>query len=216
VIRAAEPDIVALQEVDQRTKRSDRVAQADELGKLTGMHVVFGGNINFEDGRYGNAVLSRLPIRRHESHRLPRLDDGEQRGVLEVEIGTRAGALLVLATHLDHRRDERERLASAEAINEIISKRGNAPALLIGDLNAVPNSKVMTTFAKHWQRANEQVLPTIPVERPARQIDYVLFRPANRWKVLETHVLDEAIASDHRPLLAVLELASGEATTESE
>ena len=53
-------------------------------------------------------------------------------------------------------------------------------------------------------------MPTIPVREPARQIDYVLFRPAERWKVIETKVLDEPVASDHRPLLAVLELRASE------
>jgi endonuclease/exonuclease/phosphatase family metal-dependent hydrolase len=47
----------------------------------------------------------------------------------------------------------------------------------------------------------------VPVRTPLRQIDYVLFRPATAWKVIDVRVLDEAVASDHRPLLAVLELA---------
>jgi hypothetical protein len=34
----------------------------------------------------------------------------------------------------------------------------------------------------------------------------VLFRPAERWEALETRVLDEAVASDHRPIFAILEL----------
>jgi endonuclease/exonuclease/phosphatase (EEP) superfamily protein YafD len=32
----------------------------------------------------------------------------------------------------------------------------------------------------------------------------VLVRPADRWQVVEVRVLEEPIASDHRPLLAVL------------
>jgi endonuclease/exonuclease/phosphatase (EEP) superfamily protein YafD len=38
----------------------------------------------------------------------------------------------------------------------------------------------------------------------------VLFRPAKRWAVVETKVLEEAVASDHRALLAVLKLLPGE------
>jgi endonuclease/exonuclease/phosphatase family metal-dependent hydrolase len=59
-----------------------------------------------------------------------------------------------------------------------------------------------------WKNTADQPLPTIPVEKPARQIDYVLVRPANRWKVVETRVLDETVASDHRALLVVLEEAA--------
>jgi endonuclease/exonuclease/phosphatase family metal-dependent hydrolase len=208
VIRAVEADIVALQEVDQRVRRSRGVDQPAELGWLSGMRAVFGQNIPLEGGGYGNAVLSRLPIVRHKNHPLPNVDAGEQRGVLEIELeppGDRQ-PLVILATHLDHRRDDRERLASAKAIGELASAYLERPMLLIGDLNATPDSAVMAEFHKTWKRANDEILPTIPVARPARQIDYVLLRPAERWRVIEVKVLDEPLASDHRPILAVLEL----------
>ena len=44
-----------------------------------------------------------------------------------------------------------------------------------------------------------------PTGRPRFRGDYVLYRPAACWRVLETSVLDERVASDHRPVLAVLE-----------
>lgn len=214
VILSVEPDLVALQEVDQRATRSNSVDQPAELARLTKMHVVFGGNIDLQGGRYGNAVLSRLPIRRHENHKLPNFEMGEQRGVLEVEIElpTREGEapaeppILLFATHLDHRPKDEERLASAQAINELLKMHCDRPALLAGDLNAVRASRVLAEFGRAWQHTSEQGLPTIPVDRPARQIDFVMFRPAARWKAIETKVLDEAVASDHRAILAVVEL----------
>jgi endonuclease/exonuclease/phosphatase family metal-dependent hydrolase len=139
---------------------------------------------------------------------LPNIDAGEQRGVIEVQIklADGHGEVLFFATHLDHRPGERERLASAEAINELAARNGNQPALLAGDLNATPDSKTLAKLASQWNRANEQPMATIPVGRPARQIDFVLYRPPDRWKVVEVKVLDEALASDHRAILAVLEL----------
>ena len=88
VIKQADPDLVALQEVDQKVKRSGQIDQPAELARLTGLHVVFGGNLPLEGGEYGNAVLSRFPIKRHENHSLPRTDGGEQRGVLGSRIGS--------------------------------------------------------------------------------------------------------------------------------
>jgi hypothetical protein len=38
----------------------------------------------------------------------------------------------------------------------------------------------------------------------------VLFRPADRWRSLEVRVLDEAVASDHRAIFALLELGERE------
>src|SRR5688500_8381796 len=50
IIRAAEPDVVALQEVDRKTRRASGVDQAAELGKLTDMHVEFGNAMNYSGG----------------------------------------------------------------------------------------------------------------------------------------------------------------------
>jgi endonuclease/exonuclease/phosphatase family metal-dependent hydrolase len=210
VIKSVDPDLVSLQEVDRGTQRTNRVDQPVELGRLTGMNVVFGGNIRFQGGDYGNAVLSRLPILRHENHLLPRFDEGEQRGVLEVEVELPdgAGTLLFLATHLDHRAADRERIASAKAINQLVADNPRRPAVLAGDLNAVPDSETLRQFETTWTCANEKELPTFPVTEPTRQIDYILFQPAERWRVVEVRVLDEAVASDHRAIFAVLELLS--------
>ena len=210
VIRNAEPDLVSLQEVDRKLERTGSVDQAAELGQMTQMEAVFGGNIPLPGGDYGNAVLSRLPIRRQENHKLPRFNNGEQRGVLElaIDVPGNPSPLLLMATHLDHRTDDAERLASAKAINEMLAELPRRPALLVGDLNAIPDSRVMSEFATAWTRSNDQVLLTIPVVTPKRQIDYIFFRPTDRWKVLEAKVIDEQVASDHRPILAVLELQS--------
>jgi endonuclease/exonuclease/phosphatase family metal-dependent hydrolase len=173
------------------------------------MHMAFGGNFIFQGGDYGNVVLSRWPIKAQKNHKLPSFDNGEPRGVLEAEIALseKRGAITLLATHFDHRADERERIASAKTVLDLPLRH---PALLAGDLNAPPESKTLEILSEQWKRANEQILPTIPVTKPARQIDYVLFTPASRWKLVEAKVLDEAVASDHRGLLAVLELIDEE------
>jgi endonuclease/exonuclease/phosphatase family metal-dependent hydrolase len=214
VIKSVKPDLVALQEVDQGTERTDKVDQAAQLARLTGLDGVFGGNIRHQGGDYGNAVLSRLPIRRHQNHSLPSFDDGEQRGVLqvEVELPDEHGTLLFLATHLDHRPGDRERLASARAIYALLAESKRRPAVLAGDLNDVPDSETLGELGRAWNRANQKVLPTIPVDQPTRQIDFILFRPAGCWKAVEVRVLDEAVASDHRAILAVLELSPTETT----
>jgi endonuclease/exonuclease/phosphatase family metal-dependent hydrolase len=207
VITESKADLVALQEVDRKAARTKSVDQPAELARLTGLHVAFGGNIELQGGDYGNAVLSRFPIRRHENHKLPCFENGEQRGVLDVEIEwpDSTSRLRLLATHLDHRRDDRERVASAQAINALV-QQAELPVLLAGDLNDVSGSSALVEFGKSWARSNAQPLPTIPVNKPTRQIDFVLSRPTGRWHAVETRVLDEAVASDHRAILAILEL----------
>jgi len=206
VILSVEPDLVALQEVDCNTKRTEFVDQPAELARLTNMAVIFGDNIPYQGGRYGNAVLSRFPVIGSENHPLQSFYDGEQRGVLEVEVElpNNLPSLLLFATHLDYRANSPERIVSARQINALIASRGGRPALLVGDLNADPWSCAMREFSKQWKRSNRRVLPTYPADMPCKQIDYVMFHPANRWRVIETRVLRETIASDHRPILAVL------------
>jgi endonuclease/exonuclease/phosphatase family metal-dependent hydrolase len=218
VIKSVSPDFVALQEVDQGTARASGVDQPAELARLTGMQVVFGRNIDFEGGGYGTAVLSRLPVKAHSSMKLRSFYEGtddhpEQRGVQIVEIGAPGEAGLVfLCTHLDYRRDERERMASAETINDLAAKYGERLMILAGDLNAVPESRVMREFEKRWMIAGARTqadggapLPlTFPSGEPAKWIDYVLVRPSERWEVVDVRVIEERVASDHRPLLAVL------------
>lgn len=211
VILSVKPDLVALQEVDQKASRSRSVDQPAELARRTKMNVAFGGNIDLQGGKYGNAVLSRFPIVRHQNHLLPNMDDGEQRGVLETEIKIpqMKQSLVLLATHLDHRRGDKERVASAQAINDLIAKHSERPALLAGDLNDVLESDTLTRLETVWTPANGKPLPTIPVATPTKQIDFVLFHPQRRWKIVEVKVLDEAVASDHRAILAILELQPG-------
>ena len=120
--------------------------------------------------------------------------------------------MLFLATHLDHRPGDRERVASAKAINELVAASTIQTAVLAGDLNDLPESKTLREFATTWNRANQKVLSTVPVSQPTKQIDFILLRPTERWKVIEVRVLDEAVASDHRAIFAVLELLSNKTT----
>jgi endonuclease/exonuclease/phosphatase family metal-dependent hydrolase len=219
LLLAVEPHVVALQELDQGTRRAGGVDQPAELAKLTGMQVVFGRNIDFDGGGYGTAVLTKLPVKSHTKVKLksfyaPTKENPEQRGVQILELGDEAeSGLLFLNTHLDYRPPDEERMASAKTINELVAKHGDQPAILAGDLNATPESGPIEELRKQWQIAGMEAeakpssaLPilTFPAEKPDKWIDYVLVRPAEKWEVVEVRVLDEGVVSDHRPLLAVL------------
>lgn len=208
VIQAVTPDVVALQEVDRGVKRSNKVDEPAELGRLTGMRSIFERNIPFEGGDYGNAILSRLPVTSHKNIPLPSHYVGEQRGALVAELTAPDGRtpFRLIATHLDYRSNDGERRDSVKRLEELAGEAPGRPTLLVGDLNSLPDSEVLTLFETNWKRSTPMPLPTFPSDKPSRQIDYVLFRPAARWKVVENRVLDEPVASDHRPLLVVLEL----------
>jgi endonuclease/exonuclease/phosphatase family metal-dependent hydrolase len=206
VIQSVRPDIVALQEVDQHVQRTNGVDQPAELAQSLEMQVVFGANIELQGGHYGNAILSRFPIVEHQNHLLPLTDGGEQRGVLEARIALPriASPLLFLATHFDHRREHQQRIDSVQAIHQLVES-SDVPAILAGDLNATRDSQPLKLLETAWSNVNTTPLPTIPVDAPQRQIDFVLYRPADMWNVIEVKVLDEAVASDHRAIYCELE-----------
>ena len=209
VVNSVKPDLVALQEVDRKTTRARQIDEPAVLAKLTGLQIIFERNIQFQGGGYGNAILSRFPIKSHRNHKMPNHENGEQRGALEAEISLPAGhgTLVFWATHLDHRKDPTERLASAQALEKIVQAKSGLPGILAGDLNATLSSKVLPIFLRDWTNSNGlKPYPTVPVKEPSRQIDFVLYRPQNRWRVQSVKVLPEQVASDHRAILSVLQL----------
>lgn len=201
VIRSVSPDIVSLQEVDKQTKRAKGVDQAKELGRLTGMDHAYCASLPLQGGEYGNAVLSKHPIK--EVTRLPL--PGEPRSALCVRVEmTNKLSFTFIATHLDL--TEKARLESLPLIEKHFHAAPDAPAILAGDLNAHPESTTLLALGKSWKNATDSTgFFSFPSKAPNEQIDFILYRPANAWRVVETQVLNEPVASDHRPILAVLE-----------
>ena len=223
VIRRADADLVALQEVDQLCGRSDRKNQVQELERLTGYYGVFGKAIDFDGGQYGQAILSRWPIKESLVHPLPNVQQPngsmpEQRIVLETIVETDLGTIRLVATHLDHSKKDL-RFEQAQAIDRLLDSPGlqadatsrnpnqSIATILAGDLNDVPESPTLGVFQKRWQMDPKLVgadLASYPSKAPEIRIDYVM--PASdQGLVLESlEVLSEPVASDHRPVLAVL------------
>lgn len=205
VITAAEPHLVALQEVDQETERTGRVNQAAELERLTRLHATFGKAMDYSGGAYGVAVLSRWPVSSVERHPLPAAPDREPRVALTVHVkaGEQGPALEFTSTHLDHGRDEQSRLEQATSLNRLWAT--DQTAILAGDMNAPRDTEVMTILERSWANASADGLPPVsPFERPRLRGDYVLYRPRDQWQVVESQVIDDRVASDHRPVLVVL------------
>ena len=203
-IVAQKPDIVAIQEIDRNTARTQNVDQPAELERLTGMHAVFGKTINLGSGEYGIAILSKYPIKEHKITQLPQLGNREDRGALEATITLDDKTTLLFAcTHFCHQSEER-RTMQAEKINELFAERDGL-VVIAGDFNATPNSKTIETLKAKWSDAtNEQ--PTFSSDNPRSKIDYIFYRPTQMLRVKETRVIEEPVTSDHSPVLSVLEL----------
>ena len=209
VIRGCEADVVAVQEVDRNVPRSQRIDEPRELARLTKLeHFAFGRTIPLSGGEYGNLVLSRFPITDSRVLTFPNTVGAEQRGAVEAEIDSPAGKFRLFATHLDFSRKEageEDRQGAIRLVNERVKASG-VPAVLAGDFNCTPDSLTVKAIRETWLQTNTAEAFTIPVAQPKRQIDFVFVTPKSRWKVSDVKVLDEAVASDHRPILATVEL----------
>ena len=207
IVNSLEPDLVALQEVDNETTRAKGLDLTAELSRRTGMQGIFGKAMDYAGGGYGEAVLCRHPILRTKTNALPHLPDAEPRAALEVHVQLPNGEPVVfIGTHLDHLRDQTSRMMQAGRINELYADC-SLPTILAGDLNAVPGSDPINLLGREWtfvQQVDPQ--PTFPSVDPSRKIDYIMFQPQHRWRVVSSRVIDEKVASDHCPFFAVLEL----------
>ena len=210
VIRRANPDVVALQEVDKGTWRSRGVNQAEELAKLTGLeHHAYFRATRLLGGEYGLAVISRFPV--VDARRLalptPRMD--ESRAVARAVLDVAGTEVSVYVTHLSHLPQRSSvRVEQAQAILRLV-RSDPRPALLMGDLNDAPESPAVLLLRRHlpcvFNRAGEGVATTYPLPFPFSdlRLDYVLasedFTPKRAFVVRER-------ASDHYPIVADLDL----------
>ena len=212
VISSGAPDLVALQEVDEKTERSGGVSQVSELGRLTGLRPVFGEAMPFQGGGYGVAVLSRWPVVTVRNRALPRLvPDREPRTALSVTVRppTGLGDVMFTSTHLDFGRGDSRDL-QAQAINDMLVGDDRTLSILAGDLNSGEDSEVVRIVRQQWR---EIEVPGPTVMNGSGQLifrlDWLFVRPASRWHVREARRLEEMTASDHLPVLAVLEPIAG-------
>jgi endonuclease/exonuclease/phosphatase family metal-dependent hydrolase len=210
VLRALDADVITLQEIDRGVARTGGVDQARALGEMLGMQAHFGDFMPYQGGEYGMAVLSRLPVVGVRNIRLP--DGEEPRTALEVQVvaGDPNGAaeprvVSVVGIHLYMTPEER--LAQADTLSARLDGVDH-PVVLAGDFNSRRGDVVLRSLvdAGWFVLDKEGPSDTYPADDPAREIDFVMLRPASAFEIIEHRVIDELVASDHRPLLVVLRL----------
>lgn len=195
VIAELQPDVVALQELDSMTGRSGQCYQLGELASRTQYHPIFGSAIDYDDGKYGVGILTReepLSVRR-----IP-LPGEEPRVLLMVELEN----YVMACTHLDL--EESERLASVPLIVEQ-AQRWQKPFLLAGDWNDTLGSPLLQEMTKLFTILSGDA-PTYPADEPTECIDYLAVFRTYPVEAMESSVIEEPEASDHRPLMVRVKL----------
>jgi endonuclease/exonuclease/phosphatase family metal-dependent hydrolase len=206
VILATNPDLVALQEVDSVTGRSKGADQLKELAAITGMYTYFVKATDFDGGGYGTGVLSRFPIQNNITLPLPSGKDSEPRaaGIVTVQLPGDS-VIHFVTTHFDAGKRSNDRITQANTLANYF-KTAQTPVIFCGDLNAPPASKEIKILKQVFTDATHQVGPTFPSDTPKVKLDYIFLAPKARWNAGEAKVIEETVASDHRPVICEVEL----------
>ena len=216
VIARYQPDIVALQELDVGRARTEGVDQAHLIARCLEMDFHFHPALHLEEERYGDAILTHLPMRLVKAGTLPGLPGKpflEPRGALWVAIDVHGTQIQVLNTHLGLL--PRERLAQVEALlgpEWLAHPDCRGPVILCGDLNALPASKVCRRLRNRLNDAQiehkrQRPRGTFFGRFPVARIDHVFVDAG--FEVTGIEVPDSELArlaSDHLPLIVEVKL----------
>lgn len=208
LIRQAQPDLVAVQEADRGAERTKRADQPAIYQQVTGLHGWYGPAMPFQGGEYGQMLLSRWPLVEPKVFRLPGTPGSEPRIATTALVDVPGiGRIRWVNAHLDASRADNDRWEQAGALLQEFGRDG-VPTLMGGDFNDTPESRVMQRLlapTSGWEdTAALYPAPTNPANDPRTRIDYILSSPRGRWQVVEAVVLPDAVASDHRPVVATL------------
>lgn len=200
VIINESPDVVAIQELDSMTARSEQKYVLGELAERTQMHGNYVPAISFQGGKYGIGILSREKPLSIKAMSLPGREEKRTLMVAEFE------DYFFACTHLSL--TEEDRLASLEIIKSCVTQSPK-PFFLAGDLNDTPDSKFIKALQEDFQILTNTKKATYPAPEPTETIDYIvaLKSRTDDFAVLSTQVLEEPLASDHRPITAHLRMA---------
>jgi endonuclease/exonuclease/phosphatase family metal-dependent hydrolase len=214
------PDIVALQELDVRRSRTGGVDQAELIAGLLHMDYRFHPAIHLEDERYGDAILSRFPMRLVRAAVLPGIPGTEPRGALWVAIDPGGDVEVnVINTHLGLTALERRMQVQALLGPEWIDHPDcSDPVILCGDFNAIPSSlvcRMLRTRLRDVQLEHETHRPraTFFTRFPMARIDYVFVSPGVGIRDIDVPSGARVrVASDHLPL--IVDLVIGQTSIE--
>jgi endonuclease/exonuclease/phosphatase family metal-dependent hydrolase len=195
VIRAEDPDVVALQELDSATNRSGGKDVLKEIADRCGYHYNYGAAIVYDGGRYGVGVLSKeIPLR---VTNVPLPGKEERRNLEIVEFRK----FVLFASHFSL--TEADRDSTVEIVNREM-RNIRKPIFLAGDFNASPSSAAINRLKdSYWQLLSGEA-PTFPANKPRTCIDYIFALKTRQYRVSRAEVVPDSMASDHRPVIVDL------------
>ena len=207
VIRAIEPDVIALQEVIGAGPHSP--GHAEELGAQLGMGWVMAATRHLRGASFGNVVLSRHPIIHHAQYDLS-WKTCEPRCCQRVDIAFGDDTLHLYNVHLGTAFLERR--YQAGRLSAIVHDRRIAqPKVVLGDFNEWLRGLATTLLTERLQsidlRSHLRRRRTYPGVFPLLHLDHIYYDGRVEVVKLDLPRTRRALmASDHLPLVAELKI----------
>ena len=208
-IRAIDPDIIGLVEVDSGSYRSGNCCQAKIIAEAMGYNYVVATKYSEKSlavkvpvlNRQSNALLTRERIHDHTFHYF---NEGVKRLIIKTELDEAVIFLVHLSLKYRHRQHQLEHLHS-------LVRRTKKEVIVAGDLNTFFGARELKLFlaACNLKSANVQNLPSHPSHQPSRQIDFILHSPGI---VIDNFYIPDVRLSDHSPLVCDFSFAPRAAT----
>ena len=216
VIAYHKPDVVALQELDVGQARTGSVDQVRRIATSLEMHFHFHPARYVGEERFGNAVLSHLPMRLIKSGSLPSLasrPELESRGALWVAVDFNGVKIQIINTHLGLL--PRERHVQVQALlgeDWLEHPDCRPPVVLCGDFNARPSSAICRDLRQRLHDAQLELSQHRPRSTffgrfPTARIDHIFIDPSIEVMEIEVPTAElSRLASDHLPLIVEMRI----------
>ena len=190
VIKALNPDVVVIQELDSGTTERAKRYLLDDIRRATGLDydLFFGSAAPYSGGKIGPGVLYKRAMQPTSIKKIA-LPGKETRALMVLTFPR----FTLLGTHLDL--DVTARKTSAEIVNHELTTLATQPVFFAGDLNDSPSWKPELTAFPIITKAFDIITPQTgtSVDQPNETIDYVLVDKAHKSavKVVQTAVVKQ-------------------------
>lgn len=221
VIAQSGADIICLQELDVFRKRSGNRDQAHAIAESLSMRHQFHPAWHIEQEQFGNAILTRFPMRVVKAEPLHHhKEDRSRRSALWVEVDIdEHRSIQIINTHLSIYPTE-QRIQARQLDEEWVQPaKLLGPVVLCGDLNARPNSTTCKTLRRSLLDVesfdSNPTHPTLFSPFPLTRVDHIFVSEdlkSSSNQVLQSRLAK--IASDHLPLMSSLKFALADSESE--